>query len=168
MSMIASFYIVSDSKCEGIIQAAIDQGNALTKKRFGFFPPKLPLKIDPFWEFMNNEANELEKLPYSGALILDLEMIINGLLKSSDPVGQRLCEITDSSFITYKKKDASIVLEKLNGLKIDDEQVKQHLEEEGRLDDYPDIIPPLNDCISTLKNWFLSVEEEQTGILNIG
>lgn len=166
MSMITSFYLFPDSKREDVVRAAVNQGKAL-KKQFGIFPPKLPLNPDPFWDFMSKEARELEQLPYSGFLIVDLEMIANGLLDSTDFVGTKLCEITDTTFFSHTNNEAAIVLKKLGQLKLEEELIKQHLEEDERMDEYPDIVKPLNDCINILKIWFSEVEEGQTGILNI-
>jgi hypothetical protein len=47
MSAVAAFYLIGKEKCAGLIKAAEAQRKVLTKKRWGIFPPKLPLGRDP-------------------------------------------------------------------------------------------------------------------------
>ncbi len=108
MSAIASFYLISDNKRADVVRAAEAQSKALTKKRFGFLPPKLPLDPDPFWEFIRGETRELDDYPFSGYLLLDLELLAPGSLDSKDAVGSDLAKIMQLSFISFRDEDAAV------------------------------------------------------------
>jgi hypothetical protein len=100
MSAIGSFYLIADEKRDDIVRAAEAQSAALKKKRFGFLPPKFPLNPDPFWEFVWANTEELDKYPYSGFLLLDVELLAPDTMGSKDAVGTKLSQNTiDIHFI---------------------------------------------------------------------
>lgn len=168
MSAIGSFYLIADEKRDDIVRAAEAQSAALKKKRFGFLPPKLPLNPDPFWEFVGANTEELEQYPYSGYLLLEIELIAPGSFESKDSVGTRLSEITQSSFISFRPNDAGAAIKILEAADFSDEAIKQFFVEDGREDDYPEIAQPIQDSVSRLKKWLEAVSEGKTGILTIG
>ncbi|HEY1120518.1 MAG TPA: hypothetical protein VGE67_02925 [Haloferula sp.] len=168
MSAIALFYLIQDEKRGDVIEAAMAQSKALTKKRFGFLPPKFPLNPDPFWEFLRTDARELEDYPFSGFLLVDLELLAPDTLASKDEVGMKLTDIAKSSYVSYRPADASRAIEILNSADLSDETIRDFLAEEGREHEYPDIIAPLRQSVEHLKKWLGQVSEGYTGILSIG
>lgn len=168
MSAIGSFYIIVDDKRDDIVRAAEAQSSALKKKRFGFLPPKLPLDPDPFWEYVRANAEELDRYPYSGYLLLDVELMAPDVMESKDVVGTRLSQITKSSFISFRPDEAAAVVALLEGADFSDEAIKTYLTEEGRESDFPEIVSPIRDSVTHLKKWLSSVTQGKTGILNIG
>jgi hypothetical protein len=168
MSAIGSFYLIPDEKRDDVVRAAEAQSNALKKKRFGFLPPKLPLNPDPFWDFIRAHTQELEQYPYSGYLLLDLELIAPDSLSSDDIVGTKLSQITQSSFVSFRLQDAAKAIGILETADFSDEAIKAFLAEEGRDGDYPEIVAPIQASVKRLKSWLGSVSQGKTGILNIG
>jgi hypothetical protein len=168
MSAIGSFYLIADEKRDDVVRAAEAQSTALKKKRFGFLPPKVPLNPDPFWEFVWANTEELDKYPYSGYLILDVELLAPDTMGSKDTVGTKLSQITKSTFISFRPEDAAAVIAILEGADFSDETIKTFLTEEGRDCDYPEIVAPIQASVKHLKSWFGSVSHGKTGILNIG
>jgi hypothetical protein len=168
MSAIGSFYLIADEKRNDIVRAAEAQSSALKTKRFGFLPPKLPLNPDPFWEFVWANTKELEKYPYSGYLLLDVELLAPDTMGSKDDVGTKLSKITPSTFISFRPESAAAVIAILEGADFSDEAIKSFLTEEGRDGDYPDIVAPIQASVKHLKSWLGSVSQGKTGILNIG
>jgi hypothetical protein len=168
MSAIASFYLVPKQKSGDLIAAAIAQDKALKKKKWGIFAPKLPLNPDPFWTFIKTQTKELEQFPYSGYLLLDVDLLAKGALSSKDDLGKQLAEITHSSFVAYQLADAQRAIGILNSVTFSDAKIKQLVEEDRRPSDYPEIVEPLKDSSRRLKAWLECVTDEQIGILNIG
>jgi hypothetical protein len=84
MSAIASFYLLPREKSQELVAAAQAQAAALSKKKWGIFKPKLPLTPDPFWDFLSTQARELAEFPYSGYLLLDVDLIVEGALLGDD------------------------------------------------------------------------------------
>jgi len=168
MSLIAAFYLVPNEKRSSLLQAARAQASALKKKRWGILPPKLPLNYDPFWEFVQNELEELEHFEYSGNGIVDLELLAEGLLDTTDTLGKELYEIQQSSFISFSPEDASKVRQKLEALTLDSETLASFLSKAGRDDELPDIAEPLESARSILIRWVSCVSQGQTGLLNVG
>ncbi|MFO1404147.1 MAG: hypothetical protein U1E96_06175 [Azonexus sp.] len=168
MSLTASFYLVLATDCEELIAAAQAQSIALTKKRWGIFRPKLPLNPDPFWAFVGAKTRELDEFPYKGGLLLDVELMAPGALSSEDSVGVRLCEITKSTFISYRPTRANEVIQLLIGTDFSDSAIKDHLRREGRDSDIPEFIEPIRDASSRLKDWLMKVTGEDIGLLSVG
>lgn len=168
MSAIGSFYLIADEKRDDIVRAAEAQSAALKKKRFGFLPPKFPLNPDPFWEFVWANTEELDKYPYSGFLLLDVELLAPDTMGSKDDVGTKLSQITQSTFISFRPGDAAAVIAILESADFSDEAIKTFLTEEGRDGDYPEIVAPIQASVRHLKGWLGSVSQGKTGILNIG
>ena len=167
MSAIGSFYLIADEKRDNIVRAAEAQSAALKKKRFGFLPPKLPLNPDPFWEFVSSNTEELDRYPYSGYLLLDIELLAPSTLGSKDTVGTKLSQITHSTFISFRPEDAAAVIAILEGSDFSDEAIKTFLNEEGRDGDYPEILAPIQASVTHLKRWLGSISQGTTGFLNI-
>jgi len=157
-----------DNKRGEVIEAAVAQSAALTKKRFGFLPPKLPLNPDPFWDFIHTHTHELDDYPFSGYLLLDLELLAPNTLGSKDEVGTDLTAVGKSSFISYRPGDASRTISILEAADFSDEKIQEFLAEEGREDEYPDIAAPIRQSVEHLKNWLGQVSEGNTGLLSIG
>lgn len=168
MSAIASFYLIADEKRDEIVRAAESQSNALKKKRFGFLPAKLPLNPDPFWEFIRLSTEELEQYPYSGYLLLEIELLAPDSLDSIDAVGTRLSEITQSTFISFRPDDAAKTIKVLDETDFSDEAIRKFLVEDEREDEYPEIAQPLQDSVTRVKHWLKAVPKGKTGILSIG
>ncbi len=168
MSAIGSFYLIADEKRDDIVRAAEAQSTALNKKRFGFLPPKIPLNPDPFWDFVWANTEELDQYPYSGYLLLDVELLAPDTMGSKDVVGTKLSQITQSTFISFRPEDAAAVIAILEGADFSDEAIKTFLTGEGRDGDYPEIVSPIQDSVKHLKKWLDSVSQGHTGILNIG
>ena len=168
MSSIGSFYLIADDKRDDIVRAAEAQSNALKKKQFGFLPPKLPLNPDPFWDFISANTEKLDQYPYSGYLLLDLELLAPNTLGSEDEVGTKLSQITDSTFISFRPEDAAATVMILDAADFSDEEIKKFLVEEGREGDYPEIVPSIQASVKLMKKWLGSVSQGKTGILNIG
>ncbi|MDA0767157.1 MAG: hypothetical protein O3A87_03530 [Verrucomicrobia bacterium] len=168
MSAIGSFYLITDDKRTDIVRAAEAQSTALKKKRFGFLPPKLPLNPDPFWEFVRTNTEELEQYPYSGYLLLEIELLAPDSLGTKDAVGTWLSEIMQSSFISFRPDDAAEIIKILDGADFSNEAIRKFLVEDGREDDYPEITEPIQNSVQRLKIWLGAIPEGKTGILTIG
>lgn len=168
MSAIGSFYVISDDKRAGIVDAAEAQSKALRKKRFGFLPPKLPLDPDPFWEFIRLSARELDDYPFSGYLLLDVELLAPKTLGSKDRVGTDLSRIVQSTFVSYRSQDAAQAVAILESADFSEDSIKAFLVEEGREHEFPDIVAPIQQSVGHLKKWFGEVSDGHTGILTIG
>jgi hypothetical protein len=170
MSAIASFYLLPKHKSSGLIAAAEAQKQAMTKKKWGLFKPKLPLNPDPFWSFLSTQAKELAEFPYSGYLLLDVEMLVEGALSgdSPDDLGSKLSKITDSSFVAYSVESARQTIKLLENTNLSDAQIKEFLDGEDRGEEYHSLVKPLQNAINCLKVWLGSVTDEAVGVLNIG
>lgn len=168
MSAVASFYLIPDDKRSDLVRAAEAQSKALTTKRFGFLPPKLPLNPDPFWEYIRAYARELDDYPFSGYLLLDIELLAPNTLGTNDDVGTDLVRIVKSSFVSYRAKDATDALGILDSTDFSGEAIKAFLTEEGREGEYPEIVTPIQQSVEHLKKWFGQVTNGNTGILTIG
>lgn len=168
MSLIASFYLVPLAHCDGLIDAANAQTRALTKKRWGIFQPKLPLNPDPFWEYLQNNAREAEDFPYRGALLLDLEAIAPELLASSDPLGERLSEITQATFVSYRGPQAERMIAMLEQVDFSDQAIRAYLQAAGRDDEVPEFVDAIRDAGQRMKAWLGAVSDQTVGLLNIG
>jgi hypothetical protein len=168
MSAIGSFFLLPNEKRDDLVRAAETQSNALKKKRWGFLPPKLPLDPDPFWDFISANAEELEQYPYSGYLLLDLELMAPDLLGSNDALGTKLSQVTQSSFVSFQPQDAAKVMGILEAADFSDEAIRTFLAGEGRTGDYPEIVAPIQASVKQLKSWLGSVSQGKTGLLNIG
>lgn len=168
MSAIGSFYVISDDKRAGVVDAAEAQSKALRKKRFGFLPPKLPLNPDPFWEFIRSNARELDDYPFSGYLLLDVELLAPNTLASKDQVGTDLSRIVQSTFVSYRPQDAAQAAAILESADFSEGSIKAFLVEEGREHEFPDIVSPIQQSVGHLKNWLGEVSDGHTGILTIG
>jgi hypothetical protein len=168
MSAIASFYLVPKQNSGGLIAAAVAQDKALKKKKWGIFAPKLPLNPDPFWSYVWAQTKELEQFPYSGWLLLDVDLLATGVFSSQDDLGKQLTEITRSSFVSFTPTGARRAIDILNSATFSDAEIKKLVEEDGRPGDYPGIVEPLRDSSRRLKAWLECVAEEQIGVLSIG
>lgn len=168
MSAIGSFYVISDDKRTGVLKAAEAQSRALRRKRFGFLPPKLPLNPDPFWEFIQSNARELDDYPFSGYLLLDVELIAPNILNSNDQVGAELSRIIQSTFLSYRAKDAAQVSANLDSADFSKTAIKAFLAQEGRGHEFSEIVAPIQQSVLHLKKWLGEVTEGNTGILTIG
>jgi hypothetical protein len=170
MSAIASFYLLPRAKSQELVAAAQAQAEALSKKKWGIFKPKLPLNPDPFWGFLSTQARELAEFPYSGYLLLDVDLIIEGALlgDDTDELASRLTKITGSSFVTYTLESAKSAIRLLEDADLSDATLKEFLENEGRGEEYPEFVGPLRDAVSCLKTWLHEVTDETVGVLNIG
>jgi hypothetical protein len=168
MSAIGSFYVISDDKRAGVVDAAEAQSKALRKKRFGFLPPKLPLNPDPFWEFLRSNAKELDDYPFSGYLLLDIELLAPNALGSKDQVGTDLSRIVQSSFVSYRPQDAAEATAILDSADFSDDAIKAFLVGEGREHEFPDIVAPIQQSVKHLKKWLGGVSYGHTGIVTIG
>lgn len=168
MSVIGSFYLIDDDKRDGVVRAAEAQALALKKKRYGFLPPKLPLNPDPFWSYVDANAEQLDQYPYSGHLLLYLELA-PGVLGSEDDVGTKLSQITDSTFISFRPRDAAASIRMLEAADFfSDDAIKMFLAEGGNEEDYSGIVSPIQDSVNFMKKWLGSVSQGKTGILSIG
>lgn len=150
MSAVASFFILPSEKGDALLAAAEAQTAALNKKRFGFLPPKFPLRSDPFWSFVESELVGLEQYPYSGFVLLDLEKLVPGLLSPNEPLGKRLSEVTGALFASYSKKAAGTAIGRLERAELGD--CEEALRESAAL----------------LGRWLSGVEDGHLGLLNIG
>lgn len=168
MSAIGSFYLIADENREDLVRAAEAQSTALKKKRFGFLPPRFPLNPDPFWEFVWGNTEELDQYPYSGFLLLDVELLAPGTLGSKDAVGTKLSQITQSTFVSFRPVDAAAVIATLDSADFSDGAIKKFLTEEGRDGDYPELVIPIQASVRHLRSWLASITQGKTGILNIG
>jgi len=170
MSAIASFYLLPKSKSEMLVASAQVQAEGLTKKKWGIFKPKLPLNPDPFWCFLDTQAKEQAEFPYSGYLLLDVDLLIEGTLlgDNRDELASRLSQITGSSFVTYSFESAQFTLRLLESTDVSDTTIKDLLVNEGRGEEYPEVVEPLRNAISCLKAWLETVTNDTTGVLNIG
>lgn len=144
------------------------QHDAIHRKRWGIFPAKLPLDPDPFWDFMEAHARELESFPYHGSLLLDIELLVPAVLGSDHPLGGALSRITGSSFIAYGPQQAEKALQVLGKGNLSDESIQPLLEEEGRADEFPEIVEPLLQSAGHLHQWLESVPRGHIGLLSIG
>jgi hypothetical protein len=95
-------------------------------------------------------------------------MLIPNILSSEGEVGKRLSEITQSSFISYSGGAAARTSNIIDNANISNDEIKSYLNEEGRSDEYPDIIKPIEDSVKILKDWLGTIKATQTGILIIG
>ncbi|MEM9080498.1 MAG: hypothetical protein AAGC74_07405 [Verrucomicrobiota bacterium] len=168
MSAIGSFYVISDNKRAGMVEAAEAQFKALRKKRLGFLPPKLPLNPDPFWQFVRSNAKELDDYPFSGYLLMDVEQLAPNALSSKDQVGIDLSRVLQSSFVSYLPRDAEEAVAILDSADFSEDAIKAFFVEEGREHEVPDIVAPIQQSAEHLKKWLGEVCEGQTGILAIG
>ena len=170
MSAIASFHLLPRAKSQELVAAAKAQAEALSKKKWGIFKPKLPLNPDPFWGFLATQARELADFPYSGYLLLDVDLIVEGALlgEDIDELASRLTKITGSSFVTYSPESAKSAIRLLEDADLSDATVKDFLENEGRGEEYPELVGPLTDAVSCLKTWLQEVKDDTVGVLNIG
>lgn len=168
MSAIGTFYLLQDSGRDGIVRAAEEQSKALKTKRFGLFSPKLSLNPDPLGEFLRSQTRELEEYPYSGFLLLDIELLAPGSISSEDEIGTRLSTITDSSFISFSPADAARAITSLDKADFTENNIKSFLQKEGRTGDYPDLVHPIQDSARRVKQWLGAVPDGYTGILHIG
>ncbi|MEC5384322.1 hypothetical protein VVD49_01235 [Uliginosibacterium sp. H3] len=170
MSAIASFYLLPSVKSQQLVAAAQAQTAALTKKKWGIFKPKLPLNPDPFWSFLSSQARELAEFPYSGYLLLDVDLMIKEALAGDDTekLASRLAKITGSSFVTYSSETAKSAIRLLEDADLSEPRIQTFLEGEGRGEEYPEFVGPLRDAVSCLKAWLQEVTGDTVGILNIG
>ncbi|WP_193212787.1 hypothetical protein [Luteolibacter marinus] len=168
MSAIGSFHLFDDAKRDDIVRAAEAQSKALRKKRFGFLPPKLPLNPDPFWDFMRRHVDELEDYPFSGFLLLDLELLAPGVLGSKDPVGGKLSAITGSTFISFRPAESAAATAILDAADLSPDAIRGYLVEEQREEEYPAIVSPIQVSAQHLGKWLASVTPGKTGLLSIG
>ncbi len=167
MSMIASFHIIADGKREGLARAA--EVSALPpRKRFGIFPIKDSAIPDFLWDFLGKHAEEMEPYPYSGSLLLDIELMAPGALSRDDELADRLCRAMQSTFVTYRPAEGARVGELLGAADFSDEAIKQYLAEEGREAEYPEIVGPLRDSVRRMKEWLEAMPAGTTGVLSIG
>lgn len=125
-------------------------------------------KPDPFWGFIRTNTRELDNYPFSGYLLLDLELLAPGSLGSKDGVGDELADIVKSSFVSFRPEDASHAIGILDSADFTDETVREFLIEEGRENEFPDIVAPIRQSVEHLKEWLRQVSEGHTGILSIG
>ena len=130
MSAIGSFYLIADEKRDNIVRAAEATCRIEKKKRFGSLP-KLPLNPDPFWEFVSSNTEELDRYPYSGYLLLDIELL-HFYIKFEGHRGHEAISDQHSTFISFRPEDAAAVIAILEGSDFSDEAIKTFLNEEGR------------------------------------
>jgi len=170
MSAIASYYLVPRQKTGELIGAARAQSQALVKKRWGIFRPRLPLSPDPLWSYIKTQTTELEEFPYSGYLLLDVGMFAKGVLSKNgaDGLGTKLYEITGLSFVSFDTGDARKAIDVIDATDFSAGRIRAFLEENGRTADYPGIVQPLQDASRRLQAWLACVTDEQVGLLNIG
>ncbi len=170
MSAIASFYLLPRQQSSELIAAAQAQTEALTKKKWGLFKPKLPLNPDPLWTFLSTHTKELTELPYSGYLLLDVDMLAEGVLASDSPddLGSRLSKITDSTFVIYSAESARQAIKLLESANFSSAQIKEFLDGEDRAAEYPAHVELLQDAANCLIGWLRCVTDEATGVLYIG
>ena len=168
MSAIASFYLLKNEESVNLVNAAKAQDIALKKKRWGIFPPKLPLNPDPLWNFVETKTQQLEEYPYSGYLLLDIELMIPDVLASNHVLGVELSKIVQSTFISFGENEAAHAISILQNSNVTKSSIKDFLIGEEREDDFPEIVPPILHSIEILKLWLSKVKGNQTGVLNIG
>lgn len=165
---LGSFYLVADEKRDDIVRAAESQSSELKKKRFGFLRPKRSRNPDPFWECIRTNTEKLEHFPYSGFLLLEIELMAPGSLESKDSLGTRLTEMTQSNVISFRPNDAAAGIKILETSDISDEAIREFLVNEGREGDISESVRPIQDSVSRLKRWLEAVSEGKTGLLMIG
>jgi hypothetical protein len=168
MSAIASFYLLNHEESANFVNAAKAQDIALKKKRWGIFPPKLPLNPDPLWTFVKTRTQQLEEYPYSGYLLLDVELMIPDVLASNHILGIELSKIVQSTFISFSENEAVQAISILQNSNVTKNSIKDFLLGEEREDDFPEIVPPILHSIEILKLWLSKVKGKQIGVLSIG
>lgn len=146
----------------------MSQSKALRKKRFGFLPPKLPLHPDPFWAFIRSNAQELDDYPYSGHLLLDVELIAPDTLASTDQIGKDLTRIVKSTFISFRPEDSAQSTAILESADFSESSIRSFLLQEGREHELADFIGPIKVTVEHLKSWLGAVTHGYVGILAIG
>jgi hypothetical protein len=170
MSAIGSFYVLPARRHESLANAAEISTAALapTKKRWGRAPAAQPIRSDPIADFLGRNAAELEDLPYSGYLLLDVELLAPGALESDDDLGGRLSQSTGSTFVSFRPTDADRSIQILDSADFSDEAIRQFLIEENRVEDAAEIVDSIRGSREVLRRWLQSVTEGVTGILYIG
>lgn len=168
MSLIASFYVFPATEGERLIAAADAQHAGFAVAHTGILGSSPPLGTDPFWDFVFTNSRELEEFPYSGSVLVDLELVVPGALESNHPVGNRLSDTGDSTFITYAPADAAIAIGRLSGADLFEANIVARLRAEGRDDDYPELVGAIQDSARRVIDWLRSVSDDEFGLLSIG
>ena len=170
MSAIGSFYIIADNLVDELIDSARASSEALRKKRLWILPPRIPLKHDPYREYVAANCRAHNSLPFSGYAISDLELFIPGCFHSTNQVGHALWEHSRStSYLSFGPRDALLVLERLGSADYSDGQIREFMNNESRYGDrFANLKQQIFETRDGVSEWLGEISASEIGVITIG